>query len=196
MKAHIGIEGNEEADKAAKEGADTLENTYDISIPWSAKQALIRQYSLQLWTNRWTSIEGHTQTKLFFCKPDPNKATGIIRLSRGYLTNLIRAITGHNFLGKHQNKIDHTISKVCRFCDEEIETFHHFITECPSLRQLRTEIFQDKPITPDNTRYDIFHTLDRGQWRPPLCPIKPTGSHAWYSMSQGRSDDSWIDRWL
>ena len=151
VKAHIGIEGNEEADKAAKEGADTLENTYDINIPWSAKQALIRQYSLQLWTNKWTSLEGHTQTKLFFCKPDPNKATGIIRLSRGYLTNLIRAITGHNFLGKHQNKIDHTISKVCRFCDEEIETFHHFITECPSLRQLRTEIFQDKPITPDNT---------------------------------------------
>ena len=151
MYKRQGIEGNEEADKAAKEGADTLENTYDINVPWSAKQALIREYSLQLWTNRWTNIEGHIQTKLFFCKPDPNKATGIIRLSRGYLTNLVRAITGQNFLGKHQNKIDHTISKVCRFCDEEIKTFYHFITECPSLRQLRTEIFQDKPITTDNT---------------------------------------------
>ena len=151
VKAHIGIEGNEEADKAAKEGADTLETTYDINVPWSAKQTLIREYSLKLWTDIWASIEGHTQTKLFFSKPDPNKATGIIRLSRGYLTNLVRAITGHNFLGKHQNKIDHTISKVCRFCDEDIETFHHFITECPSLRQLRTEIFQDKPIATSNT---------------------------------------------
>ena len=96
----VGIEGNEEADKAAKEGADTLENTYDVNVPWSDKQALIREYSLQLWTHRWTNIDGHTQTKLFFCKPDPNKARGIIRLSRGYLTNLVRAITGHNFLGK------------------------------------------------------------------------------------------------
>ena len=104
-----------------------------------------------MWANRWANVEGHTQTKLFFGKPDPRKAKGIIRLSRGYLTNLVRAITGHNFLGKHQNIIDRTISKVCRFCDEEIETFHHFITECPALRQVRTEIFQDKPITDDNT---------------------------------------------
>ena len=67
------------------------------------------------------------------------------------MTNLVRAITGHNFLGKHQNIIDHTISKVCRFCNEDTETFHHFITECPSLRQLRLEIFQDKPFPSDNT---------------------------------------------
>ena len=66
------------------------------------------------------------------------------------MTNFVRAITGHNFLGKHQNQIDHTISKVCRFCDEEVETFHHFITECPALRKLRTDIFHDKPIANNN----------------------------------------------
>ena len=59
--------------------------------------------------------------------------------------------TGHNFLGKHQNIINCNISKVCRFCNEETETFHHFITECPSLRQLRTDIFFDKPFPADNT---------------------------------------------
>ena len=42
-----------------------------------------------------------------------------------------------------------------------------------------------------NTRLDIFHTLGRGQWRPPRCPIKPTNSHAWYSMGPSRSDFSW-----
>ena len=65
--------------------------------------------------------------------------------------NFVRAITGHNFLGKHQNRIDQAISKACRFCDEEEETFHHFITECPSLRLLRSEIFHDKQLPNDNS---------------------------------------------
>ena len=28
---------------------------------------------------------------------------------------------------------------MCRFCEEENETFHHFITNCPSLRQERLD---------------------------------------------------------
>ena len=85
VKAHIGIEGNEEADKAAKEGADTVEITHNLDIPWAAKQDLIKSYSLKIWNDRWSSIEGHSHTKLFFSKPDPNKAKGILRLSRGCL---------------------------------------------------------------------------------------------------------------
>ena len=52
---------------------------------------------------------------------------------------------------KHQNKINSMISKVCRFCTEEIETFHHYLTDCPALRQIWTDIFRDKPFPNDNT---------------------------------------------
>ena len=54
-------------------------------------------------------------------------------------------------LGKHQNHIDPEISKVCRFCEEEEETFHHYITTCPALRSLRQEIFLDKQLPQDNS---------------------------------------------
>ena len=115
---------------------------------WNLKFNL---HGLKIWTDRWANTQGHRQTKLFIHTPDPNKNRGIIRLSRGDLTIFTRAITGHNFLGKHQNYIDPDISKVCRFCQENEETFFHFLTSCPSLRQLRENIFLDKPYPHNNT---------------------------------------------
>ena len=85
VKAHIGIEGNEEADKAAKEGADTPDTTHHVDIPWAAKQKKLKDYIASEWSNRWNHIQGHTQTKLFLHTPDPNKSRGILRLSRGCL---------------------------------------------------------------------------------------------------------------
>ena len=89
VKAHVGIEGNKETDKAGKEGADTPDTTHHVDIPWSAKQTIIKDYIQKVWTNRWNNIQGHRQTKLFYYTPDPNKANSILRLSRGYLTTIV-----------------------------------------------------------------------------------------------------------
>ena len=57
------------------------------------------------------------------------------------LQTLVRAISGHNFLAKHQNRIGEPIAPECRLCQEEPETFHHLLTKCPRLRQVRDEIY-------------------------------------------------------
>ena len=72
----------------------------------------------------------------------------ILKLPRGKLTLLIRAITNHNFLGAHQHNIDPDISKCCRFCEEEVETFAHLIHDCPALRLTRQDIYLDNPPLP------------------------------------------------
>ena len=57
---------------------------------------------------------------------------------------LTRAISGQNFLAYHQSKIDFTISKTCRLCEEADETFIHLVTECPRLELTRRDIFLDE----------------------------------------------------
>ena len=50
----------------------------------------------------------------------------------------VEITTGQNNLNYIQSKI-HNISPLCRFCEEEDETFYHILTECPCFNTLRSE---------------------------------------------------------
>ena len=67
------------------------------------------------------------------------------------MLSVLKAITGQNFLAYHQSKINIEISKACRLCEEEEETFIHLISKCPSMEMTRREIFLDKEIGQDHT---------------------------------------------
>ena len=55
---------------------------------------------------------------------------------------MIRAVTGHSFMKRHQNKIiNDEDDTLCRLCMEEDETPHHIITECPVLLHRRKDYF-------------------------------------------------------
>ena len=60
-------------------------------------------------------------------------------------------MTGQNFLAYHQSKVNFEISKVCRLCEGEEETFIHLITQCPRLEMTRREIFLDKTMGEDHS---------------------------------------------
>ena len=55
------------------------------------------------------------------------------------MKRLVEVVTGHNNLSYFQFKIDPDVNPNCRFCEEQNETFHHFITDCPRLRQFRAD---------------------------------------------------------
>ena len=63
----------------------------------------------------------------------------MLKHSRSAVQLLTRAITGHNFLAKHQNRIGEPVAPECRLCEEEYETFIHLVTSCPRLRLSRIE---------------------------------------------------------
>ena len=98
-------------------------------------------------------MERHPQyihTKYFFPTISTKKTHILLEFSRAYVQLLTRAITGHNFLSKHQNRIGQPVAPKCRLCEEAPETFIHLLTECPRIAQQRQEIFLDN--IPDGTR--------------------------------------------
>ena len=101
------------------------------------------------WNLRWQDDPQYVHTKFFYPQISTKKAHSLLDFSRAYVQLLTGAITGHNFLSKHQNRIGQPVAPECRLCEEAPETFIHLATECPRLAQQWKDIFLDKE--PDGT---------------------------------------------
>ena len=55
------------------------------------------------------------------------------------MKRLVEIVTGHNNLSYFPFEVDPDVNPLCRFWEEENETFHHYITDCPRLRQFRAD---------------------------------------------------------
>ena len=112
--------------------------------PWKETLRDVEQEIEREWQKRWKNISKHDASKFFITGPDKQKAKHLLNLSRSDLMMITRAISGQNFLAYHQSKIDFTISKTCRLCEEEDETFIHLLTDCPRHELTRRDIFLDE----------------------------------------------------
>ena len=141
IKSHVGYKGNELADTAAKQGALEPEMSIKIEIPISKTEISnnLRELINNKWMLRWTTSTEYKHSKNFLIKPNSNIAKKILQLLRLKMKRLVEIITGHNNLSYFQYKIDPDVNPLCRFCEEQNETFHHFITDCPRLRQFRAD---------------------------------------------------------
>ena len=63
------------------------------------------------------------------------------------MRRLLELITGQNNLNYVQSKIfPGEVSELCRFCEEEDETFEHLLNECPCFITYGRDILLNKPI--------------------------------------------------
>ena len=144
IKAHIGLDGNELADEYAKLG--TIDDTITIKTQTTHKEikAATREYVYHKWKEKWQALKKCRMTKVFYDGPDRRLGKVVSRLSRKDMTLFIHAITGHNNLNYMNSIIINNNTPLCRFCEEEDESFQHLYEECPVFWRQRLEIQGDR----------------------------------------------------
>ena len=146
IKAHVGIEGNERADQAAKEGAagGTHIKKANTAIPWQEAKNKIEDYTTSLWRQKWITTPHYKHTKLFYGSPNKNKSKYILKMGTHKLSTWIKGLTGHNNLAYFQSKLNPDIDPTCRLCLQTNETLHHLMTDCEATTALQLDILNNK----------------------------------------------------
>ncbi|XP_075168262.1 uncharacterized protein LOC142240444 [Haematobia irritans] len=143
VPGHYGIEGNEEADILAKEGASSTESVIsDVFPPLSLFIYRIKGKYEGLWKRRWASSVGCEQTKLMWDDNNTRNSEVLMSLQREDVRSMIGIITGHNTLGKHMVRIGLASDDICRWCldPDATEDSFHFLCQCPALSFRRNKI--------------------------------------------------------
>ena len=148
IPSHIGIEGNEKADQAAKSSLDL--DIRPLKIPFTDFLPKAKQYYHNLWQSWW---EMKTDF-LAQVHPELKKKVYDSSLTRREQRALCRIRIGHSRL-THGYRMDrHTERPKCDECNC-ILTIKHIMVECPK--------FQDERVTSldGSTTEEIFNNSDR-----------------------------------
>ena len=160
IPGHSDYEGNEIADKLAKQGSTLDPTQYDITpMPQASLIDPLNRHFTSLKLPRWRGSPISEQTKLLgniLISAANNNLTKLsntlISLKTEQLKILMKVTTGKNCLQYHQQIIGRAQTAECSYCTlNEIEklklesfgdeTAFHILCECQSFSKLRQEIY-------------------------------------------------------
>jgi hypothetical protein len=138
VKAHVGTQGNELADRLAKEAATNVDIAICYNkIPKSVVQRELEITSVEKWQSVWNcTTEGNT-TKEYF----PTVAE---RLNMKISTNqhLTTMLTGHGNIKSYLHRFKTITSPSC-LCGKNDQTTDHLLYECALLKSQRHSLKKD-----------------------------------------------------
>ena len=147
IPSHIGIPGNEEADKCAKEAIE--EDITPREIPYTDFIPEVKAYTNDLWQRTW---DGSTDF-LSMISPEVGKTIYNPNLTRKEQVVLTRLRIGHTRL-THSYLMKNEEPPRCSFCKVRL-TVQHIMEKCRKLTNLRAEL-----ITGENMQ-EILYNSDK-----------------------------------
>jgi ribonuclease HI len=148
VPGHEGHEGNEEADKLAKEGAGrTMVGPEPYcGIPSCQVRSSIRSWIVRESQDWWMRTPGQRQAKVFIKAYSPEFTKDLLNYNRKAVRIIVGQLTGHCRLNKHLETMGLAEENLCRFCQEEEETAEHVWCYCEALCRLRfARLGEEKP---------------------------------------------------
>ncbi|RUS70429.1 hypothetical protein EGW08_021805 [Elysia chlorotica] len=127
IPAHCRIEGNERADRLAKEGS-VLEQI-ESDLTYREVKSIIKTSLNKKWK------KSH---------PEYNKQDGVYCLSRRGQTTIFRLRTGHNRLKHHIHKIFKVGETDLCLCGQAAETAQHVLQDCRIYSNVRQSIWRER----------------------------------------------------
>ena len=138
VPAHVGVEGNEEADIFAKQAQKS--NAINIKIPLSRAEvkSIISKHMCKVWQESWDSMT--TGRHLYSIKPQVKNGEIWGRNQREEII-LTRLRIGHAGLNHTLSKMGKHPTGLCSQCTQP-ETVQHVLLECSKYREERQEVLQ------------------------------------------------------
>jgi ribonuclease HI len=127
IPSHVGIRGNEEADRlATRECSSPTGTRIKINLSPSEKISIVRtDWKEKVLLNLKNCLKPCIQSRI---------STGLVRWlyhkDRGITVCLQRLRSGHNYLNAFSNRIDQGADPSCRKGCEEIENVNHVLVDC------------------------------------------------------------------
>lgn len=141
VPGHQGVEGNEEADKLAREGAAKPftgpEPGCGLEDAFFRRKLKEKEEAER--ATRWVTLPGCRQAKEMLGNFNHRRSEMLIRLNKNSLRILTGFLTGHCKLKGHLKKMSIVEENNCRFCQDSEETPIHLLTECDAVGHRRAK---------------------------------------------------------